>query len=71
MAEFVEVVAATIEMPMSHHGIEFAPLKYSAPPPERLRNAAIAGMARSTRKNSAISAMSSQPNVISVLLCLL
>ena len=53
-AELVEVVAATIETPMSHHGMEPADLKYSRESPDFVRMAATAGISSRTAKNSAI-----------------
>ena len=44
LAELVDVVAATIETPINHHGIEPADLKYSALSPRLDLNAANAGI---------------------------
>ena len=53
-AEFVDVVAATIETPISHHGMEPADLKYSAVSLVFALSEASAGIAASATKNSAI-----------------
>ena len=53
-ALLVLVVAATIETPMSHQGIEPADLKYSLAPFDLDLMAETAGMRKSTAKNAAI-----------------
>jgi hypothetical protein len=50
----VLVVAATIEIPISHHGIEPADLKYSLAPFDFDLIAEITGIKISTAKNTAI-----------------
>ena len=53
-AELVEVVAATMDTPMSHQGIDPADLKYSEESLLFATSDASAGIATSAPKNSAI-----------------
>ena len=54
LAELVDVVAATIDTPISHHGIEPADLKYSDESFDRALSEASAGIATSATKNAAM-----------------
>ena len=57
LAESVAVVAATIENPISHHGIECPELKKSPAVPRLLSEASV-GMRASRTKNAAMTAQS-------------